>query len=95
MRRLLTALMLLCVHAIPASAEEPGTGAGAPSPAAAYFEARCALCHQLPDPRQFTPAQWRKVLAVMQLRLAQKGMMPLAEDEMKAIGDFLDVNGRH
>lgn len=81
-----------------ANAEETPKGIDAPGQAysegEADFEARCALCHQLPDPRQFKPAQWRKVLAVMQSRLEQKGMMPLSEDEMIAIGDFLDQNGR-
>jgi mono/diheme cytochrome c family protein len=45
------------------------------------FEFKCGLCHQVPDPAKFKPAQWREVLQTMQGRMKQFGMPPLTEEE--------------
>lgn len=60
----------------------------------ALFEARCGLCHQLPDPAMLKPHQWDSSLGVMQKRIEQKGMARLPDDEVKAIREFLHNNAR-
>ncbi len=62
--------------------------------AAALFEARCALCHQIPDPAMLKQHQWDSILTVMQKRIEQKGMPQLPDDEMKVIREFLHNNAR-
>ena len=61
---------------------------------AAIFEARCTLCHQMPDPAMLKAPQWDSMLAVMQKRIEQKGMPQLPDDEVKAIREFLHANAR-
>lgn len=60
----------------------------------ALFEARCALCHQLPDPAMLKPRQWDTVLTVMQKRMTQKGMPRLPDEEVNAIREFLHGRAR-
>ncbi|MBI5636459.1 MAG: cytochrome c [Nitrospinae bacterium] len=85
-RTLLTAVFFAALGAA-AFAETADEGA-------AFFEARCALCHQLPDPAMLKPQQWDSILKVMQKRIEQKGMPQLPDDEVKAIREFLRNNAR-
>jgi mono/diheme cytochrome c family protein len=56
------------------------------------FEGRCAACHQLPDPGQLRPAQWRAVLQTMQTRMKQFNFPPLSEEEFEKIWSYLAAN---
>ena len=68
------------------------TGAGSAAetvPARALFEARCAICHQLPEPDMLNARQWRLVLTTMQQRMQQSDMRPLSDEEFTMILDYL------
>ncbi len=86
MKRALLAAGLLLFPVMAAAVEQ--------SDGKALFEARCANCHQLPDPRQLKAAQWEKVLVVMQQRMKQSGMMAPDDEEMGAIRDYLRQEAR-
>lgn len=90
MRKTLWAALFYAVLAASANAETAETA----DEGAALFEARCALCHQLPDPAMLKPRQWDSILTVMQKRIEQKGMAPLPDDEVKAMREFLHANAR-
>lgn len=87
MRRIFLTAVFFAFLAAAVSAETADEGA-------ALFEARCALCHQIPDPAMLKPQQWDSILKVMQKRIEQKGMPQLPDDEMKAIREFLHGNAR-
>jgi len=55
----------------------------------ALFEARCGVCHQLPEPDMLNAKQWRFVLQTMQARMRQSGMEPLTEQEMAQVEGYL------
>ena len=57
--------------------------------AKALFEARCVICHQLPEPDMLNARQWRLVLTTMQKRMQQSDMLPLSDDEFKMVLDYL------
>jgi len=46
------------------------------------FEGRCQACHQTPKPKALSMSQWRAVLQTMQVRMQQKSMDPLSDQEM-------------
>lgn len=87
MKRALLTAVFFAALAAPGFAETPDEGAD-------LFEARCALCHQIPDPAMLKPAQWDAILTVMQKRIEQKGLPQLPDDEVKAIREFLHNNAR-
>lgn len=87
MKKAILFTILIASLSAAASAETADEGA-------ALFEARCALCHQIPDPAMLKPQQWDSVLAVMQKRIEQKGMPQLPDDEVEAIREFLRNNAR-
>jgi mono/diheme cytochrome c family protein len=70
----LALLFLFAIFWTPAHAEDMEKGKQ-------LFEFKCGLCHQLPDPAKFKPAQWREVLQTMQGRMKQFGMQPLTDEE--------------
>ncbi len=53
------------------------------------FEARCSICHQLPDPGMLNYRQWHRVINTMQIRMQQADIEPLGEDEIEAIKAYL------
>ncbi len=55
----------------------------------ALFEARCAICHQLPEPDMLKPKQWKRLLLLMQKRMRQADMPPLDEEEFARVYDYL------
>lgn len=82
-------LMAVIIAALATSARAETVDEGA-----ALFEARCALCHQIPNPAMLKPQQWDSILNVMQKRMEQKGMPQLPEEEVRAIREFLHGNAR-
>lgn len=87
MRAALLMAVIIAALATSAPAETADEGA-------ALFEARCALCHQIPNPAMLKPQQWDSILKVMQKRIEQKGMPQLPGDEVQAIREFLHSNAR-
>lgn len=55
----------------------------------ALFEARCAVCHQLPEPDMLKPKQWKHLLLLMQKRMRQADMPPLDDEEFAQVYDYL------
>ncbi len=55
----------------------------------ALFEARCVVCHQLPEPDMLKPKQWKRLLLLMQKRMQQADMPPLDEEEFAQVYDYL------
>jgi len=60
----------------------------------ALFEARCAACHQLPEPDMLKPGQWKRLLLLMQKRMQQAGMPPLDEEEFARVYDYLSAQAK-
>ena len=58
------------------------------------FEARCPVCHQLPEPSMLKLDQWRRSLTTMQKRMQQAGMSPLSESEFQQVLDYLATQAR-
>ncbi len=55
---------------------------------------RCSSCHVLPHPKRLGYEGWTAVVAVMEKRIAERGMLPLDEQERQSILDYLRRNGR-
>lgn len=55
------------------------------------FVARCALCHQLPEPDMLKPTQWKIIVQTMQQRMQQKDIPQLNEEERQQILKFLQA----
>ena len=58
------------------------------------FEARCPLCHQLPEPSMLKLEQWRRSLNTMQKRMQAFGMSPLTEVEFEQVLAYLATQAR-
>ena len=77
----IAAALFMAFLSMPAVADDPD-GKG-------IFLATCGNCHQLPEPDMLKPAQWERVTDVMMKRMEQKGMEPLAPDELAAVKEYL------
>lgn len=58
------------------------------------FAARCAVCHQLPEPGMLKAKQWMFIIETMQQRMQQADMPQLNEQEKASILEFLALNAR-
>ncbi len=56
------------------------------------FEAKCAICHALPDPESLGEKQWQAVLKTMQKRMREAGRAELNADEFAKIHCYLSGN---
>lgn len=66
--------------------------AGLPEPesaAAVLYKQRCGQCHGAPAPSLHTADYWPSVLFRMQNRMAQKGVRPLSEEELRVLTEYL------
>ncbi|MBI4667516.1 MAG: hypothetical protein HY751_14030 [Nitrospinae bacterium] len=90
MRRLPFAFFLTVAFAVPlwAAAENEGYIAGE-----RLFNSRCGLCHQLPDPKSLSRAQWQVALKTMNKRLERNGMEPLTDVENQALRAYFEAVG--
>lgn len=58
------------------------------------FQARCALCHQLPEPAMLKAKQWQLIISTMQKRMRHVEMVPLTEDEKTQLIHYLSLHAR-
>ena len=63
------------------------------SPSAELFEARCSVCHALPDPARLDWQHWRHILHVMKQRMAERDMA-LSDGEWRQIAAYLKAHAR-
>ncbi len=87
---LISAVLLL-------SAPLSGTYAAQDAPAIdgeMLFQARCALCHQLPEPAMLKARQWQLIINTMQKRMQHVNMVPLTEDEKTQLIYYLSQHAR-
>ena len=81
---LLTAVPLFVVQADETSSVE----------AEVLFTARCAMCHQLPEPGMLKPKQWKLILGTMQQRMRQANLPQLQAQESEMILEYLTARAR-
>lgn len=58
------------------------------------FEARCSVCHQLPEPSMLKLDQWKRSLKTMQKRMQSFGMSPLTDGEFQQVLAYLATQAR-
>jgi len=61
---------------------------------AAVFAAHCSVCHALPHPERHDAAGWRILVPVMELRMSQRGLPALSEEEKASILSYLERHAR-
>ena len=88
MRRMLLGVILMAGMAGTAQAADGGLSQQQ-ADGKALFEARCGVCHQLPEPDMLKPKQWKRLLLLMQKRMRQADMPPLDDEEFAQVYDYL------
>jgi hypothetical protein len=68
-----------CTHPLP----------DADSPGAQLYQARCATCHPLHEPRSLTAAMWEIQVTKMRETMRRRGARPLTETEEAMVLDYL------
>ena len=68
---------------------EPLVYPDADSSSAKLYQAKCAKCHNAPQPHAHTARAWPAILQRMQMRMKTKGATPLNEDELSEVLDYL------
>lgn len=75
--------------------------AGAPTPlpeadtdAARFYAARCGACHAVPHPGRHTAAEWDRMLALMDVRIAERAMPALEGNDRERIRAYLARHAR-
>ncbi|HHQ41890.1 MAG TPA: cytochrome C [Chromatiales bacterium] len=75
--------------------------AGAPTPlpepgseGERLMRARCGACHAVPHPARLRAADWPAMLALMERRMAERGMAPLGESERETLLGYLRAHAR-
>jgi cytochrome c5 len=64
------------------------------SAAAALYTEKCSACHALPHPKRNTAAEWRRLFALMEQRMAERHMTPFSTEERKTLLHYLQANAR-
>jgi len=78
--------LLLSACEIP---NEPLVYPDADSASAKLYQAKCARCHNAPQPHAHTAQAWPAILQRMQMRMITKGATPLNKDELSEVLDYL------
>ncbi len=68
---------------------EPLVYPEADSASAKLYQAKCARCHNAPQPHAHTVQAWPAILQRMQMRMVTKGATPLNKDELSEVLDYL------
>ncbi|MCF6336646.1 MAG: hypothetical protein L3J84_01660 [Gammaproteobacteria bacterium] len=68
---------------------EPLVYPDADSASAQLYQAKCAKCHNAPQPHAHTAQAWPAILHRMQMRMITKGATPLNKSELNAVLDYL------
>ncbi len=92
MKSLLCLLTILLSGLAACAGPQPVPEAGTPT--AAAFEARCGSCHALPHPARHRAEEWPHLLALMERRMAERGLAPLSDGERQRLLDYLQRHAR-
>jgi hypothetical protein len=90
--RTLYLTLITCLLAAPAYATTPIPDAD--SPEAKVYVAKCSVCHVLPHPKRLSFSGWKHMLKLMDQRMEERGMSPLAPEEREAIETYLKRHAR-
>lgn len=66
----------------------------AESPAAQLYVSRCGACHAVPHPGRHDYAGWVYLVAMMEQRMAERGMGGLTDEDRAAILAYLKGHAR-
>jgi len=58
------------------------------------FGHHCSTCHALPDPKRLDWPHWKHILAIMEMRMAQRHIQEPSRDAWKKIADYLQHHAR-
>jgi len=72
--------------------DEPLVYPDADSSSAQLYQAKCARCHNAPQPHAHTAWAWPAILQRMQMRMKTKGATPLTKSELSEVLDYLQRN---
>ena len=84
----------LLVMGLGSCATSPTPLPDAQSAAAQLYAKKCGACHSVPHPTRNTIAQWRHLMEVMKLRMAEQNVAALSMDEEQAILSYLEQHAR-
>lgn len=95
----LAAAILALGTACQGTGSGPGTGASTPIPDAGSAQAiafrnQCSRCHALPHPKRHSFSEWQHYLGLMDRRMEERGMPPLAGEERQKVLDYLREHSR-
>jgi len=80
--------------ALAACAMAPTPLPEAASDDARVYADRCGVCHSVPHPGRHTVAEWDRMLDLMDARMAQRAMPPLAGPDRDRIRAYLARHAR-
>ena len=66
----------------------------AQSSAAALYAEKCGTCHAVPHPKRNTAAEWRRLFALMEQRMAERHVPPFSAEERETLLNYLQSNAR-
>lgn len=92
MKRLMIMTITILLLAAPVHAATPIPDADAPE--AKVYTARCSACHALPHPKRLYFKQWEHMLNLMYVRISERSMEPLSDEDQKAILVYLKRHAR-
>jgi hypothetical protein len=85
---------LMVVASVAGCAGGPPTLPDPQSSAAALYAEKCGACHTVPHPKRNTAAEWRRLFALMEQRMAERHMAAFSPDEKKTLLNYLQSNAR-
>jgi len=88
------ALTSIMAAAVTGCATGPTPIPDAGSPAARLYVSKCGLCHPLPHPKRNSYREWQHLLALMQQRMAERGMPVLTGEEKETLLGYLQRHAR-
>lgn len=85
-------ILIAALWVVPALAATPIPDAD--SPDAKVYVAKCSACHALPHPKRLYFEQWQHMLKLMYLRISERNMQPLSDEEQASILGYLKKHAR-
>ena len=87
-------VVVLTIVVLAACAGSPTPIPEADSKDAKVYAVRCGSCHSVPDPRRHNLSEWSHMLDLMYMRISERNVEPLSDDDQKAIMAYLKRHAR-